>query len=40
MTPSDAAKLLELPENASPEQVEARFNELRAGREDYIASTI
>lgn len=38
MTPADAAKLLDLPADASPEQLEARFLELRAKLESRIAS--
>jgi chemotaxis protein histidine kinase CheA len=37
MTPLDAAKLLELPTDATPEQLEARFLELRTRLEDKIA---
>ncbi|MDZ4797703.1 MAG: hypothetical protein SGI92_06035, partial [Bryobacteraceae bacterium] len=37
MTPPDAAKLLELPLDATPEQLEARFLELRSKLEDKIA---
>lgn len=37
MTTTEAAKLLELPETASAEQIEARFHELRAKFEDKIA---
>jgi hypothetical protein len=37
MTPADAAKLLELPENVRADQIEARFNELRTRLEDKIA---
>ena len=37
MTPLDAASLLDLPANASPEQIEARFLELRRKLEDKIA---
>lgn len=37
MTPTDAAKILELPVDASPEQLEARFQELRSRLEDKIA---
>src|SRR5688572_12348828 len=37
MTAADAAKLLELPADATPEQLEARFLELRARFEDKIA---
>jgi hypothetical protein len=37
MTPADAAKLLDIPADATPEQLEARFNELRAKLEDKIA---
>jgi chemotaxis protein histidine kinase CheA len=37
MTPADAAKLIELPPDATPEQIEARFNELRSKLEDKIA---
>ena len=37
MTPADAAKLLDLPADASPEQLEARFLELRRKLEDKIA---
>lgn len=37
MTPLDAAKLLDLPADASPEQLEARFLELRRKLEDKIA---
>lgn len=36
MSPSDATKLLELPPDASPDQVEARFHELRAKLEEKI----
>jgi hypothetical protein len=36
MSPIEAAKQLELPENATPEQIEVRFNELRAKFEDKI----
>jgi chemotaxis protein histidine kinase CheA len=37
MTPSEAAKLLDLPVDATPEQLEARFLELRTRLEDKIA---
>jgi hypothetical protein len=37
MTPTTAAKLLELPADATPEQIEARFLELRRKLEDKIA---
>jgi hypothetical protein len=37
MTPADAARILELSEQATPEQVEARFLELRRKLEDKIA---
>ncbi len=37
MSPSDAAKILDLPADTSPEQLEARFNELRRKLEDKIA---
>ncbi|MDP2138866.1 MAG: hypothetical protein Q8J74_13530 [Candidatus Didemnitutus sp.] len=37
MTPLDAAKILDLPSDASPEQIEARYLELRAKLEDKIA---
>ncbi len=37
MTPFEAAKILDLPADATPEQIEARFNELRARLEDKIA---
>jgi hypothetical protein len=37
MTPAEAAKLLELPANATPEQIEARFLDLRRKLEDKIA---
>ncbi|AOS45794.1 PEGA domain protein [Lacunisphaera limnophila] len=37
MTPHDATKLLDLPADATPEQAEARFHELRAKLEDKIA---
>lgn len=37
MTPTEAAQLLELPATATPEQVEARFLELRRKLEDKIA---
>ncbi|MEZ5412864.1 MAG: SUMF1/EgtB/PvdO family nonheme iron enzyme [Opitutaceae bacterium] len=37
MSPAEAAKLLELPESATPEQIEARFHELRTKLEDKIA---
>jgi hypothetical protein len=37
MSPLDAAKILDLPIDASPEQIEARFQELRAKLEDKIA---
>jgi len=37
MTPADAARLLELPADASPEQLEARFLELRTKLENRIA---
>lgn len=37
MSPADAAKLLDLPADASPDQLEARFNELRRKLEDKIA---
>ena len=37
MSPTDAAKLLELPTDATPEQLEARFLELRRKLEDKIA---
>jgi hypothetical protein len=36
MTPAEAAKLLELPETATPEQIEARFHELRTKLEEKI----
>jgi hypothetical protein len=37
MSPADAAKILDLPADATPEQLEARFQELRAKLEDKIA---
>jgi hypothetical protein len=37
MSPADAATLLDLPANASPEQIETRFLELRRKLEDKIA---
>jgi hypothetical protein len=37
MSPSDAAKILDVPADASPEQLEARFLELRRKLEDKIA---
>ncbi len=37
MSPSDSAKLLDLPADATPEQLEARFLELRRKLEDKIA---
>lgn len=37
MTPQEAAQLLELPAGATPEQIEARFLELRTKLEDKIA---
>lgn len=37
MTPADAAKVLDLPIDASPEQLEARFHELRRKLEAKIA---
>jgi hypothetical protein len=37
MTAADAAKILDLPPDATPEQLETRFNELRAKLEDKIA---
>lgn len=37
MSPVDAAKVLDLPPDASPEQLETRFLELRAKLEDKIA---
>jgi len=37
MTTDEAARLLELPPDASPEQLENRFNELRARLEDKLA---
>lgn len=37
MTSPEAAKLLDLPVDATPEQVEVRFNELRTRLEDKIA---
>ncbi len=37
MSPTDAAKLLDLPADATPEQLEARFLELRRKLEDKIA---
>src|SRR6478735_3050413 len=37
MTPSEAAKLLDLPVDATPEQLEARFLELRTRLEDKVA---
>lgn len=37
MTPAEAARLLELPADATPEQIEARFLELRRKLEDKIA---
>ena len=36
MTPHEAAKLLDLPVDATPEQIETRFNELRAKLEDKV----
>jgi hypothetical protein len=36
MTPAEAAKLLELPDNATPDQIEARFHELRTKLEEKI----
>ena len=40
MSPADAARLLELPANATPAQIEARFRELRAAMEDKIAKAL
>ena len=37
MSPIEAAKLLDLPADATPDQLEARFNELRRKLEDKIA---
>ena len=37
MSPADAAKLLDLPADATPEQLEARFLDLRRKLEDKIA---
>ncbi|AOS45793.1 PEGA domain protein [Lacunisphaera limnophila] len=37
MTPADATKILDLPDNATPDQLEARFHELRTKLEDKIA---
>lgn len=37
MIPAEASKLLDLPDHATPDQIEARFNELRARLEDKIA---
>jgi hypothetical protein len=37
MSPAEAAKLLDLPADATPEQLQARFLELRAKLEDKIA---
>ncbi len=37
MSPADAAQILDVPANASPEQLEARFHELRTKLEDKIA---
>ena len=37
MSPSDAARILDLPADTTPEQLEARFNELRRKLEDKIA---
>jgi hypothetical protein len=37
MTPTEAAKLLEVPADATPEQLEARFLEMRTRLEDKIA---
>jgi hypothetical protein len=37
MSPTDAAKILDLPADAAPEQLETRFNELRQKLEDKIA---
>ena len=37
MTPTDAAKILDLPADPTPEQLESRFHELRAKLEDKIA---
>src|SRR6478735_2232428 len=37
MTPAEAAKLLELPADATPEQLEARFLDLRRKLEDKVA---
>src|SRR6478736_7601180 len=37
MSPVEAAKILDLPVDAAPEQIETRFNELRAKLEDKIA---
>jgi len=36
MTPHEAAKLLDLPVDATPEQIETRFSELRAKLEDKV----
>jgi hypothetical protein len=36
MPPHEAAKLLDLPVDATPEQIETRFNELRAKLEDKV----
>ena len=37
MLPAEATKLLDVPADASPEQLEARFHELRSKLEDKIA---
>lgn len=39
MTPQDAARLLDLPANATPAQIEAHFLELRALLEDKLVLT-
>jgi|GEM_PF-5458844 len=40
MSPAEAALLLQLPANATPAQIEARFSELRAVLEDKIARAL
>lgn len=40
MSPADAARVLDLPPDATPEQIEARFLEARARLEDKIAKAL
>ena len=38
MTPAEASRLLDLPDHATPDQLEARFTELRTKLEEKIGN--